>query len=81
MPWKDGKISLTCNTTTSFTLLHKGPASAVFSVLADGLTMKSFEHATVEAGEHQYKLVPHNSAGDGPESVVLKVQVAQQAAA
>ena len=66
---------------TSFTLLHKGPASAVFAVLADGLTMKSFEHATGEVGEHQYKLVPHNSAGDGPESVVLKVQVAQQAAA
>jgi hypothetical protein len=65
----------------TFTLLHKGPASPAFSVLADGLTLKSFEHATGEAGEHQYKLVPHNSAGDGAESVVLKVQVAQQAAA
>ena len=31
--------------------------------------------------KHQYKLVPHNSAGDGAESVVLTVQVAQQAAA
>ena len=66
---------------TSFTLLHKGPTSAAFSVLADGLTMKSFEHATGEVGEHQYKLMPHNSAGNGAESVVLKVQVAQQAAA
>ena len=27
------------------------------------------------------KLVPHNSAGDGAESVVLKVQGAQQQAA
>ena len=66
---------------TSFTLLHKGPGENAFSVLADGLTLKSFTHATGEAGEHQYKLVPHNSAGDGAESVVLTVQVAQQAAA
>ena len=66
---------------TSFTLLHKGPASPSFSVLADGLTMKSFEHTATEVGEHQYKLVPHNSAGNGAESTVLKVQVAQQAAA
>jgi hypothetical protein len=66
---------------TSFTLLHKGPSSPAFSVLADGLSLKSFEHATGEVGEHQYKLVPHNSAGDGTESLVLKVQVAQQAAA
>ena len=65
----------------TFTLLHKGPTSPAFSVLADGLALKSFEHATGEVGEHQYKVVPLNSAGHGAESVVLKVQVAQQAAA
>ena len=75
------KLSFDGARATSFTLLHKGPASPAFSVLADGLTLKSFEHATGEAGEHQYKLIPHNSAGDGPESVVLTVQVAQQAVA
>ena len=66
---------------TSFTLLHKGPSSPAFSVLVDGLTLKMYEHVTSEAGEHQYKLVPHNSAGNGPESVVLTVLVAQQAVA
>ena len=75
------KLSLDGARATSFTLLHKGPSSPAFSVLVDGLTLKSYEHITAETGAHQYKLVPHNSAGDGPESVVLSVQVAQQAAA
>ena len=61
-----------------FTLLHKGPGANAFSVLVDGLTATSFEHTTGETGEHEYKLVPHNNSGDGAESLVLKVQVAQQ---
>lgn len=75
------KLSLDGARATSFTLLHKGPTSPAFSVLVDGLVLKSYEHVTSEAGAHQYKLVPHNSAGNGPESVVLTVPVAQQAAA
>ena len=75
------KLNFDAPRATSFTLLHKGPGAAAFAVLADGLTLKSFEHATGELGEHQYKLVPHNASGNGAESVVLTVQVAQQAAA
>ena len=75
------KLNFDAPRATSFTLLHKGPGAAAFAVLADGLTLKSFEHATGELGEHQYKLVPHNASGNGAESVVLKVQGAQQQAA
>jgi hypothetical protein len=50
-------------------------------VLADGLTVRTFEHTSVAVGAHHYKVVPHNSAGDGTESVVLEIAIAQENAA
>lgn len=64
-----------------FTLLHQGPGEEMFSILAEGLKARNFEHKTKEPGEHRYKLIGHNAAGDGPESAVLVVKVAERAAA
>ena len=66
---------------TSFTLLHRGPGQSAFTVLADGLTAKTFEHAVSAPGRHSYKVTGHNSAGTGVESGVFEVTVAQQAVA
>ena len=64
-----------------FTLLHQGPGEEQFTILAEGWKGRNFEHKVQEAGEHRYKVIGHNAAGDGPESAVLVVQVAQAAAA
>jgi hypothetical protein len=66
---------------TTFKLLYKGPGDAVFRVLAEGLTGKTFVHEGVAEGGHTYKVIPSNSAGTGAESVPYVVTVAQQAAA
>ena len=64
-----------------FKLWHKGPGAADFSVLAEGLTARTFQHAAQTAGGHAYKVVGSNSAGAGAESVPAVVTVAQQLAA
>jgi len=67
---------------TSFTLLAQGPGESGFSVLAERVREKMVEYEPPSAaGEYRFKLIAHNSVGDGPESavVVVKVELAEAA--
>jgi hypothetical protein len=75
------KLSFDAARATQFKLLHKGPGDANFSVLAEGLTEKTFVQQSVPVGGHTYKVLGSNSAGAGAESLPFLVTVAQQAAA
>lgn len=81
LPNQAVKLNFGAARAKTFTLLHQGPGQSAYTVLADGLTAKSFEHAVPTPGRHSYKVTGQNSAGTGAESGVLEVTVAQQAVA
>jgi hypothetical protein len=66
---------------TSFTLLVQGPGESAFNILAERVKEKRVEYEPPGPGEYRFKLIPHNSVGDGAESVVLGMNVAQTEAA
>jgi len=66
---------------TKYTFLHQPPGSPIFLVL---VTDSPESHLTLHnqpPGVHRFKASGSNSDGDGPESAVVEVTVAQQAAA
>jgi len=66
---------------TRFTVYHKAPGSPVFLVVVTETREKSITLHDLAEGEHQFKVVGINSDGEGPESAVTTVQVAEEAVA
>lgn len=66
---------------TGFTLWHQGPGDPEFSTLAENITARTFEHTNAPLGVNRYKVTGHNPHGDGSPSLVLEIEVAQQAVA
>ena len=81
LPNQGVRLSFDASRGTQFVISHQGPGEAAFTVLASGLTVKSFDHLNQAQGIHTYKVVGANSAGTGAESVALSVSVAQAIAA
>ena len=66
---------------TKFTYLHKSPGTPAFVVV---VTDSPEAHLTLHnqaPGVHEFKVIGSNSRGEGPESAIAQVTVAQQAAA
>ena len=61
---------------TSFDVLHKGPGHADFSIVADDTIEREYDATGVAAGSHDFKVIPRNSRGAGPESAVSTIVVA-----
>jgi len=61
---------------TSADVLHKGPGAPAFVKVADDIIEKFYNATGLVAGAHEYKIIPRNSRGDGPESAVSGVSVA-----
>lgn len=66
---------------TSFVVFRKGPDDADFKQVADVLLPGVYEAGDLPPGENQFKVMPENSRGRGPESTVSTVVVALAAAA
>lgn len=75
-----GHLSFGAPHATRFTVLHRGPNDPVFTVVQTG-EATSFDPVNLAAGQHQYKVFGSNSRGNGPESAVVTIAVAAQAAA
>jgi len=71
-----GHIEFDANGGTSFDVLHKGPADAAFSIVADDTIARVYDATGLVAGSHDYKVIPRNSRGVGPESAVSTIVVA-----
>ena len=61
---------------TSFDVMHKGPGDAAFAVVDDDTIERVYDATGGDAGSHDYKVIPRNSRGPGPESAVSTVVVA-----
>jgi len=60
---------------TSFDVFRKGPADADFLKVGDDLIVKTLTLTGLVAGNHEFKVLPRNSRGTGPESDVSLVTV------
>lgn len=61
---------------TSFDVFRKGPGDADFLKVGDDLIVKTLTLTGLVAGNHEFKVLPRNSRGTGPESDVSLVNVA-----
>ena len=66
---------------TSFVVFRKGPDDEDFKQVTDVLLPGVYEAGDLPPGENQFKVMPENSRGRGPESAVSTVVVALAAAA
>ena len=66
---------------TSFTVKEKGPGDTEFQTVADDFTDEVYEDDGLSPGVHEFIVIPHNSRGTGPASVVAQVTVVIAAAA
>ena len=78
-----GEIHFDCTAAhaTRFTYLHQPPGSPVFVVLFADSPLSSLMLHNQPAGVHRFKAIPRNSGGEGQESEVIEITVAQQQAA
>ena len=65
---------------TRFTYLHQPPGSPVFIVLFADSPLSSVTLQNQPVGLHRFKAIPRNSGGEGQESEVIEITVAQQQA-
>ena len=79
----DGRVQLAFDALrgTSFTVLHRGPGEPEFAAWPVRIQLKTLTTEPLPPGEHAWKVIAHNSVGDGPESAVLVVKVAARVAA
>lgn len=79
----DGRVQLAFDALrgTSFTVLHRGPGEPEFAAWPERIQLKTLTTEPLPPGEHAWKVVAHNSVGDGPESAELVVTVAGRLAA
>jgi len=61
---------------TTFDVLHKGPGDADFTIVANDTIEREYDATGLAAGSHDYKVIPRNSRGPGPESAVSTIVVA-----
>jgi len=66
---------------TKFTYLWQPPGSPVFVVVTALTKEKSFTKENLAPGVHRFKAFGRNSGGEGAESAVLEVTIAQEQAA
>ncbi len=73
----DGRVTLAFDAArgTSFTVLHQGPGETAFTPLPERTPLKSFTSDPLPPGRHAWKVIAHNSAGDGGESAVISVEM------
>jgi hypothetical protein len=81
LPNGNVKLSFGASRALTYTLLHKAPGAADYTVLVSGLDVRTHEHAAPGPGDHHYAVFGTNTQGDGAHSAVLAVEVSQQAAA
>lgn len=60
---------------TSFDVFRKGPGDADFLKVGDDLIVKILTLTGLAAGNHEFKVLPRNSRGTGPESDASLVNV------
>ena len=66
---------------TSFLVLHKGPGDEGFKQVADVLLPGVYDATGLAEGQHEFKIVPENSRGRGPEGALATIAAAVAAAA
>jgi hypothetical protein len=66
---------------TRYTYLHEAPGVAAFVVVLADSPEASFALPAQPVGLHRFKVIGSNSQGNGPESAVAEVTVAQSQAA
>lgn len=64
---------------TKFTYLHKGPGMEDYEILVANTAERSFTYHNALPGLHLFKSFGENSAGHGPDSATLAVEVQAQA--
>lgn len=74
-------LAFGADSATSFEVWQKGPADAEFRQVADVILPGEYAATGLPAGNHQFKIVPLNSRGEGPASDVVTIAVAAAAAA
>lgn len=72
-----GQATIVCDAerATSFDYFRKGPGDADFLKVGDDLIVKTLTLTGLVAGPHEFKVLPRNSRGTGPESDVSAVNV------
>jgi hypothetical protein len=66
---------------TKFTYMYQAPGSPVFVVVTALTKERSFTMANLGPGVHRFKAFGRNAGGEGAESAVLEVTIAQEQAA
>ena len=80
---QDNAVHFDCDAphATRFTYLYQAPGSPVFAVVTALTKEKSFTLGNLVPGVHRFKAFGRNSGGEGEESAVLEVTIAQEQAA
>lgn len=60
---------------SSYSVFQKTPGATDFAVVADDVIVTVYDSSALAAGSYDFKVVGHNSRGDGPESTVSSVAV------
>jgi hypothetical protein len=73
----NGQVQLTFTAphATSFQVWHKGPEEEEFENVAEALLPGQYSASGLGGGQHQYRIVPVNSRGEGAASDVITVAV------
>lgn len=66
---------------TGYTIKQKGPGDAEYAVVAENVSVLTYDAIGLKAGEHSHIVIGHNSRGDGPESEAKTVTIAVAQAA
>ena len=80
---QDNTVHFDCDAphATRFTYMYQPPGSPVFVVVTALTREKSFTLGNLAPGVHRFKAFGRNSGGEGEESAVLEVTIAQEQAA
>jgi hypothetical protein len=80
---QDNAVHFDCDAphATKFTYMWKPPGSPVFVVVTALTKERSFTMGNLVPGVHRFKAFGRNSGGEGAESAVLEVTIAQEQAA
>lgn len=80
---QNGDIHFDCAAqhASTFTYLHQAPGASAFVVVVADTKVKSLTLHNQPPGLHRFKVVPRNSTGEGPESAIVEITIAAQAAA
>jgi hypothetical protein len=68
-------LEFDANHRTSFDVLQKAPGEADFTKVVDDGVLKTYEATHLTAGLYEFKVIGHNSLGEGLASAVVSVTV------